>query len=74
MIIEESYPGEFTDLAPEDLRAKLQKALAQFLPRGGEMQVLRDLTELTTDLYRERHAALLSDLASVEVPGGESQG
>lgn len=72
--IEESTPGELTDLSAEELEAKVRKAAraavaqvasgklskAQSAPprRGGEVRVLDELGELVVQQYEARMGAL----------------
>ena len=71
--IQESYQGEFAALTPDERDRKLykavdlavaemgedfSKALAAASTRGGEHQVVEDLTQIMAKAYRERMGKL----------------
>lgn len=78
--LSESRPGEFASLADEELRARARLALdtalnqitepdrlikAHPVRRGGEMQVIEDLSQLLVDAYRKRMARLQADVERI---------
>jgi len=73
--LKESTPGEFSTSSREELIAKAELGMraalikAAGLPpevfnkhRGGEMEVIEELTQQMADIYRERTAALAKAL------------
>jgi hypothetical protein len=71
MRIVESYPGEFDDLSHEEVHEKIEKAVAMVTgkPRGGELQLMVDLSRSMSDSYRERMNKMMEDFAELEEAG-----
>lgn len=69
--IQESYPGEMSQLSDEDIEDKLHKAIAsvQRHPRGGELQLIEDLASESSFLYAQRMRQMLDDFAELEASG-----
>lgn len=71
MRIVESFPGEFDLLSQEEIHEKIEKAVAMMSgkPRGGELQLMVDLSRDMSDRYRDRMYQLMDDFAELEEAG-----
>lgn len=71
MKIMESYPGEFDSLSHEDLEEKLHKAISSLgkHTRGGELQLIADLSDEMSAKYMDRMEQMLTDFAELEAQG-----
>ena len=71
MRIVESFPGEFDLLSQEEIHEKIEKAVAMMSgkPRGGELQLMVDLSRDMSDRYRDRMHQLMDDFAELETAG-----
>lgn len=64
LLIHESYPGEINEpSAPDKLRKAVRKAEQQIFGRGGELEVVDELTDRLTEAYRKRVEALTREIA-----------
>jgi hypothetical protein len=67
MKIEESYVGEVAERGAEEVLHDIAKALG--VPRGGELQLVADLSSEMTTLYARRMEQMLADFAELEAAG-----
>ena len=67
MKLTESYPGEVEERGADAVLHDIAKALG--VPRGGELQLVADLSSEMTDLYARRMEKMLADFAELEAAG-----